>query len=155
MVILADYRGLTVAQMSELRRQLRPVEVELRVVKNSLARLAAERSGSAALLPALVGPTAIAFGYGDPTAMAKALTDTIRVQRLAMQMKGTLLGSQLLPGADVARIAELPSREVIIAQVVGAVQAPISAFVSTLAGVLQSFLGVLEARREQLEGQAS
>src|SRR5262245_46011665 len=82
MAVLADYRGLTVSQLAELRRQLRPADVELRVAKNTLSRLAAQRSGKEALIPALEGPTAFVFSYGDPAAMAKALTDTIRTQRL-------------------------------------------------------------------------
>src|SRR5713226_2901712 len=81
MAVLADYRGLTVTQLADLRRQLRPANVELRVAKNTLARLAAQRTGREVLLPALVGPTAFVFSYGDPAAMAKALTETIRTQR--------------------------------------------------------------------------
>lgn len=154
MAILADYRGLTVAQISDLRRQLRPADVELRVVKNTLARLAAKGSGCEALLPALVGPTAMVFSYGDPAAMAKTLTDAIRAQRLPLQVKGALLGDRLIPAADVSRIADLPGREALIAQVVGGVQAPISAFVGALGGILQNLVGVLDARRQQLEDAA-
>ena len=152
MAVLTDYRGLTVAQMADLRRQLRPAEVQLKVVKNTLARRAAQKSGKAELLPALVGPTAIAFGYGEPTALAKALTDTIRSQRLPMQVKSALLGKQLLGAADVSRIAELPPREVVLSQVVGALQAPITGLVNVLNGVMQNFALVLDARRRQLEG---
>lgn len=152
MAILTDYRGLTVAQLSNLRRQLRPMDVEVRVVKNTLARLAAQEAGCVALLPALDGPTAVVFGYGDPVAMAKTLTETIRSQRLSMQLKGALLGAKFLAPADVGRLADLPTREILIAQVLGSVQAPISAFVGTLGGILQSLVGVLDARRQQLEG---
>lgn len=152
MAVLADYRGLSVAQMGELRRQLRPVDVELRVAKNTLTRLAAQKAGREALLPALVGPTALVFSYGDPAAMAKTLTDTVRMQRLSLQVKSALLGDRLLPAADVARIAELPSRDVLMAQVVGSVQGPIAGLVGVLAGTLQNLVGVLDARRQQLEG---
>lgn len=152
MAILTDYRGLTVSQMSSLRGQLRPIDVEVRVVKNTLARLAAQEAGRLALLPAFAGPTAVVFGYGDPVAMAKTLTETIRTQRLPMQVKGALLGESLLVPADVGRLADLPPRDVLIAQVLGSVQAPISAFVGTLGGILQSLVGVLDARRQQLEG---
>jgi large subunit ribosomal protein L10 len=155
MAILADYRGLTVAQLADLRRQLRPANVELRVAKNTLARLAARETGREALVPALEGPTAFVFGYGDPTAMAKALTDTIRMQRLAFRVKSALYGTTLLPAEEVVRIAELPGRETLLAQVVGTVQAPIAGLVGVLAGTLQTLLGVLEARRQQLEAPAS
>jgi large subunit ribosomal protein L10 len=151
MAVLADYRGLTVAQISELRRQLRSADVELRVVKNTLTRLAARAAERESLLPALEGPTAIAFSFGEPTVLAKTLTDTIRTQRLPMTIKSGLLGDRLLAPAEVTRLGELPSREVLIAQVVGGVQAPIAGFVNVLAGTLGSLLGVLEARRAQLE----
>ena len=94
------------------------------------------------------------FGYGDPVAMAKTLTDTIRIQRLPMQVKGALLGGRLLPAADVVRFADLPSREVLVSQVLGSFQAPISAFVGTLGGILQSLVGTLDARRQQMEDAA-
>jgi large subunit ribosomal protein L10 len=155
MSVLADYRGLTVSQIGDLRRQLRAVDVELRVAKNTLARLAARKTGREALLPALEGPTAFVFTYGDPAAMAKTLTDTIRTQRLGVTIKSALYGEQLLPAADVTRIAELPNRDTLIAQVVGTVQAPIANFVGVLAGTLGSLVGVLEARRQQLEGEAA
>lgn len=151
MAILADYRGLTVAQMSDLRRQLRAAEVDFKVTKNTLTRLAAQRSGRESLLPALVGPTAIAFGYGDPIVAAKVITDTIRTQRLSMQIKSAFMGDRLLPAGDVSRLAELPGRDTLIAQAVGTMQAPIVGLVSVLAATLQSLLGVLEARRQQLE----
>ncbi len=154
MAVLADYRGLTVGQLADLRRQLRPHNVELRVAKNTLARLAARQTGREALLPALEGPTAFVFSFGDPAAMAKTLTDTIRAQRLDVQIKSALFGEQLLPATDVTRIAELPNRETLIAQVVGTVQSPISSFVNVLAGTLQSLVGVLEARRQQMESAA-
>ena len=150
--VLADYRGLSVAQMTELRRQLAATDSEIRVTKNTLAKLAIRGTPREVLAPALEGPTAFVFGYGDPSKTAKALTDVIRLQRLQVPIKGALLGQQFIAGADVARLAELPSRDVLIAQVVGSVQAPIAAFVSVLAATLQSFLGVLEARRDQLGG---
>ena len=154
MAVLADYRGLTVGQLADLRRQLRPQNVELRVAKNTLARLAARQTGREVLLPALEGPTAFVFSFGDPAAMAKTLTDTIRAQRLDVRIKSALYGEQLLPATDVTRIAELPNRETLIAQVVGTVQSPISSFVGVLAGTLQSLVGVLEARRQQMESAA-
>ncbi len=151
MAVLTDYRGLTVSQISELRRQLRPADVELRVVKNTLARLAARAAQREELLPALEGPTAIAFSFGEPTVLAKTLTDTIRTQRLVMPIKGGLLGDRLLAPPEVTRLAELPTRDVLLSQVVGTIQAPISGLVNVLAGTLGSLLGVLEARRNQLE----
>jgi large subunit ribosomal protein L10 len=153
--VLTDYRGLTVAQISALRRQLRPANVEFRVAKNTLVRLAAEQSGREVMLPALTGPTAIAFGFGDPIDLAKALNDSIRTQRLGLTVKNVLLGDQLLPGGDVARLADLPTRDVLIAQVVGTIQGPIAGVVNVLSATLSSIVGVLDARRRQLEESAT
>jgi len=151
MAVLTDYRGLSVAQLADLRGQLRPANVEVKIAKNTLLRLAAQQTGREALLPALEGPTAVVFSFGDPAEMAKALTETIRSRRLTMPIKNGLLGDRLLPGSDVTRIAELPSRDVLVSQVLGTVQAPISNFVGVLAATLQSFVGILDARRAQLE----
>ncbi|HZT09262.1 MAG TPA: 50S ribosomal protein L10 [Chloroflexota bacterium] len=154
MAVVADYRGLTVAQIADVRRQLRTAGVELHVVKNTLARLAAQRTGKDQLLPALIGPTALAVGTNDPTMISKTLTDVIRTQRLPMQIRSALLGDRLLSAAEVAELATLPSREVLLGQVVGAMQAPIAGFVGVLNGMLQSLVGVLDARRRQLEEAA-
>jgi large subunit ribosomal protein L10 len=155
MAVLADYRGLTVAQIADLRRQLRAADVELHVVKNTLARLAAQKVGKDGLLSGLVGPTALAVGAGDPSAMSKVLTDAIRAQRLPMTIRGALLGERLLSTADVNALATLPSRETLIGQVVGTMQAPIAGLVGVLSGTLQSLVGVLDARRAQLEESAA
>ena len=149
--LLADYRGLSVAQMNELRRQLRNSETELRVTKNTLAKLAIRGTSREVLAPDLEGPTAFVFGYGDPAQTAKTFGDVVRTQRLTVPIKGGLLGQRLLSAADVSRLGELPSKDVLLAQVVGTMQAPISGFVNVLAGTLQKFVGVLDARRQQLE----
>jgi len=153
--VLTDYRGLTVAQLADLRRQLRTAQVELHVVKNTLARIAAERTGKTALLPALIGPSAVAFAKGDPALASKILTDVIRTQRLPMTVRGGLLGEQMLDTAGITRLATLPSRDELIAQVVGTLQAPIANLVGVLSGTLQSLVGVLDARRQQLEETAA
>ncbi|MSQ23015.1 MAG: 50S ribosomal protein L10 [Chloroflexi bacterium] len=149
--VLADYRGLSVAQMTDLRRQLAPIQSEMRVAKNTLVKLAIRGTAREVMSPALEGPTAFVFGYGDPSQTAKAFTDIIRTQRLQVPIKGALLGDRLLSAAEVGRLAELPSRAVLIAQVVGGIQAPLALLVNVLSGTLQNFLGVLEARRQQLE----
>ncbi|MPZ14092.1 MAG: 50S ribosomal protein L10 [Chloroflexi bacterium] len=155
MAVLTDYRGLTVSQMAGLRRDLRPADADLQVTKNTLVRLAARRGGHDALLTALEGPTAIVFSYGDPAALAKALTGTIRAQRLPLQVKSALLDNRLIPAADVTRLAELPTRDVLIGMTVGAIQSPIQGLANALGGILAKILAVLEARRSQLEGGES
>ncbi|HLH24219.1 MAG TPA: 50S ribosomal protein L10 [Chloroflexota bacterium] len=151
LTVLADYRGLTVAEMSRLRGRLRDAGGQFHVAKNTLTRRAAERLGYDELVPYLVGPTGLATGQ-DPAALAKALQDYGRTQRTFV-VKGAVLGSRVLPAAEVNRLADLPSREQLIAQVIGGFQAPIAGLVNVLNGTLRSFVGVLEARRQQLEGQ--
>ena len=156
MVVVTDYRGLSVGQMSDLRGRLRQAGAEYQVAKNTLTRFAAEQVGRASLVEALQGPTALAFGYDDPTVLAKALRDYTRATRLDVPIRGGLLGDRRLTAAEIANLAELPPRDVVLGQTLGSVVAPISAFVMMVAAPLQSVIGVIEARRQQLEesGQA-
>jgi large subunit ribosomal protein L10 len=148
--ILADYRGLTVAQLTDLRRQLAASETEIRVAKNTLAKRAIQGSPRESLASQLEGPTAFIFGYQDPAQTAKVFSDAIRVQRLTMPIKAALLGNQLLSTADVGRLADLPSKEVLQATLVGTINGPLAAMVGVLNGALQQLVGILEARNEQL-----
>jgi large subunit ribosomal protein L10 len=149
LAVLADYRGLTVVDMLRLRGRLREAGAEFHVAKNTLTRRAAERLGYDELVPYLVGPTGIATG-DDPSALAKAVSEYGRTQRLFV-VKGALLGDRVLPATDVGRLADLPSRDQLIAQVVGGFQAPIAGLVNVLNGTLRGLVGVLEARRQQLD----
>ncbi len=151
--ILTDYRGLSTAELSELRRKLREAGIGYRVVKNTLARFAAERAGRPELAGAFEGPVAIAFSAGDITESAKALVDYIRAARLELGIKGGFLSNRLLTAADVARLATLPSREVLLSQVLAGMQSPIVTLVSCLVNPLRGFMGVLQARMKQLEGE--
>lgn len=154
LVVLTDYRGLTVAQMATVRRKLRELGGEYRVAKNTLMRFAADKADRAALREALVGPTAVAFGTGDASALARALGDLERTLRV-MKVKAGLLGHQALGPADVAALAALPGREVLLSQVVAGVQSPISGLVGVLGGLMGGLVGTLEARRQQLEEQGA
>jgi len=137
-VLAADFRGLTVAQLSELRGSLRQVDAEMTVVKNTLARRAANETGREALLPFLDGPTGLVWVRGDAAVAAKALhTFATQTQRLAL--KGGILEGQGLDAAGVTRLAALPSREVLIAQLAGGVAAPLRG----LAGGLNNLIGGL------------
>ncbi len=149
--VLADYRGLSVSEITALRRRLREANAEFHIAKNTLTRRAAQRLGREELVPYLVGPTGLALGYGDEAALARAMSDFARTSRI-LTVKGGLLGSRVLAAEDVGRLADLPSREQLIAQVVGGFQAPIAGLVNVLNGTLRSLVGVLEARRQQLEG---
>jgi len=150
--ILTDYRGQSANEMTELRRRLRETGIEYKVVKNTLARFAAQRSGREELLGFFEGPVAIAFGYGEITEPAKALANYIEDSKASMSIKGGFLPDRLLTKEEVTTLSTLPSREVLIARVVGGVQGPISALVSQLASPMMGIIAGLQARIQQLEG---
>src|SRR4051794_25144916 len=117
-MLVADYRGLTVAQVAEVRSALRETGATFRVAKNTLTRIAAERSGKAELVELLQGPTAITFATDDVAATAKRLQEAARTTRV-LAVRGGLVEGRLLGADEVRRIAELPTREVILAEAVG------------------------------------
>lgn len=150
-LIVADYRGLTNAQLEELRGKLRGSGARLQVVKNTLTRRAAEEAGAEALLALLEGPTAIAFvdADGDPVAVAKALADTARETKVLALRGGTLSGRSIT-GADVEELAKLPAPEVVKSQLVGVIVAPLTQLAALLAGPLRDLVGLIDARIDQL-----
>jgi large subunit ribosomal protein L10 len=131
--LLTEYRGLNVKALADLRRQLRPVGAEYKVYKNTLVRFAARDFGADGLEELLTGPTAVTFVSGDAAAAAKTLRDYARTNA-QLVIKGGVLGTKVLTAADVVALAELPSRETLLAQLAGAFQAPL---VKT-AGLLQA-----------------
>ena len=151
-VIVTDYRGLTVAQITELRQKLRQQGVEYHVVKNTLAGFAADKADKSGLSEFLEGPTAIAFGYDDVVQTPKALLEYQKsAEETTLRIKGGLLGDRVLTSQEISALAKLPPREELIAKVVGLLQSPISGLVTVLNGNLQGFVGVLQARVKQLE----
>ncbi len=150
--ISADYRGLSVAQMQALRRKLREAGVELRVVKNTLLRRAAEDAGRPDLLHIVEGPTALAFGFGDDlVAPARVLTEHIRQSRIAMTVRGGLAEGRVLSAADVSDLATSPSREELLARIAGGLQSPLVNLMGLLSATLREFAGLVDARATQLE----
>lgn len=153
LTILTDYRGLSVAEMSAFRRRLQEQAANLRVVKNTLTRIAAERTGVPVIAPLLEGPTALVYTTGDPVTAAKLTVEFARQSRL-LTVKGGLFGGQLLSAADVEALATLPPREELLAKVVGGLKAPLYGLVSVLSGPIRGLLYVLQARIDQLGGEA-
>lgn len=151
--IVADYRGLNVEQITKLRRALRAENVKFVVVKNTLASIAAHDLGLESLDTYLQGPTAIAFGFDDPVAPAKVL------QKYAkdfdkLEIKGGLLTGTLIDPARIKALADLPPREVLLAQVAGAFAAPMTSFAGVSQGILRKFVGTLDAVREKKAAEA-
>jgi large subunit ribosomal protein L10 len=149
--VLTDYRGLTVSQLQELRGKLRTGDVEYRVVKNTLTRRAAEAAGVPGLQTELEGPVAIAFGYDDLSTPAKLLNEFVRTTRLKLDIKGGLVEGRVVSPDQVKQLADLPSREALIAQLLGTLQSPVGQLVGIMQTPLQQLLGVLNAYKTKLE----
>jgi len=143
-----DYRGLTFAEATELRRRLRKVDADLKVVKNTLGKIAAADAGVEGLTELLQGPTAIAYVHGDPVRAAKTIQDFIKEKKKAA-IRGGKLQRSLLTATDIEALAALPSREQLIAQVVGAIASPLYGLANVLAGPIRGLVVVLAQVQEQ------
>jgi len=152
-MIVADYRGLTNAQMEGLRDELLKHGVRFSVVKNTLTRRAAEAAGNEALLALLEGPTAIAFleAGSDPVATAKALSQLARDTRV-LAIRGGILEGKAISSDEVEELAKLPPADVLRGQVLGAIVAPVQVFAGLVAAPLTNLVGLIDARIEQLGG---
>jgi large subunit ribosomal protein L10 len=150
--ILTDYQGLSASESTVLRKKLRQMGIEYRVVKNTLARFAAEKADKDFLSGNFEGPVAIAFGYGDVIEPARALLDYINSSEKAMSIKGGFLGDRLLTAEEVKTLARIPSREVLLAQLISGMQSPIVALLNCLNSPLRGTVAVLQNRIKQLEG---
>ena len=154
-VLVTDYRGLTVANITQLRRKLREQKVEFLVVKNTLATLAAQKVEKKALEELLVGPTAIAFSYGEAVPSVKSLLDFMKANKTTMRIKGGMLGSRILTTAEVSQLAMMPPKEVLVARMLGNMQAPLSGLMYALSANLRGLMTVLDARIKQQEVSAN
>ena len=153
-LMVADYRGLTMPEIDELRSKLLEAGARFTVVKNTLTRRAAEAAGRQDVLELIDGPTAIAFldSEGDPAAVAKILNDTARTNDVLV-IRGGLLEGTVVGDAEIKRLATLPSADVLRAQLVGAVAGPLTTVVGLFAAPLRDLVGVIDARIRQLEEQ--
>lgn len=152
-IVVADYRGLTVEQIAGLRAKLREQGVELKVYKNTFCGFAADNvKWDAKIKEHFIGPSAIAFGYHDPVTPVKIITEYIKSNKdTPLKMKGGCIEGQVVDAKQLAEIAKLPSREELLSQVVGTMQAPISGFARVLAANIQGLMNTLNAIREQKE----
>ena len=149
--VLTDYRGLTVSQIQDLRARLRGGNVEYRVIKNTLARRAAEAAGHPSLESELKGPIAIAFGYDDLGVPAKLINEFVRATRLKLEIVGGLVEGRVFDRDQIRQLADLPSREVLLAQLLGALQSPVGQLVGIMQTPVQQLIGALNAYKEKLE----
>lgn len=150
-VVLADYRGLTVSQVTQLRAQLRQAGVEYHVLKNTMVRRAAHEVGIEGLDPYLEGPTAVAFS-ADPVAPAKVLADFAKTVK-TFAIKGGIVEGKVVDMAGIKTLADLPSREVLLAQVLRGMQAPLTGMANVLQGPIRKMGYALEEVRKLKEAQ--
>ena len=153
-LLVADYRGLTMPQIDELRTRLLESGARFTVVKNTLTRRAAEAAGTEGLLTLLDGPSAIAFleADGDMVAAARALADSARETNV-LEIRGGILQGRTMTADEVESLAKLPPAEVLRGQVLGAIVAPLTALAGLLNAPLQNLVGLIDARIEQLGGE--
>jgi large subunit ribosomal protein L10 len=155
-LIVADYRGLTMPQIDDLRGKLLEHGAKLTVVKNTLTRRAAKDAGADALLALLEGPSAIAFieADGDMVAVAKALADSARNTKV-LAIRGGILEGKEISADDVDELSKLPPLEILRGQVLGAVIAPLTQLLALVNAPLQNLYGLIEARIDQLGGEGA
>jgi large subunit ribosomal protein L10 len=151
-MIVADYRGLTVSQVASVRSQLREAGASFHVAKNTLARIAAVQADKPSLVDFLSGPTAIAFVTEDVAAAAKKLSDIARQTRI-LTVRGGFMEGRSLSADEVRQLAELPPRDVLRAQVLGAVASPVQSAYNVLAAPLREFLVVLDQYIQKREAE--
>ena len=154
--VTADYTGIPVNEMTELRRRMRAVGVEFTVVKNTLMDLAAEAASRPQVKEIVEGPTAVAFGYDDPLVVAKILADYIRTTRTVLAIRGAVMGDgPAMAPAEVGRLAALPGKPQLVATMMAQLQSPIQRLMVVLNSPLGNFSTMLQARIRQLESTES
>lgn len=152
-VVFVDYRGLTVAEVTDLRNQFRAQNVEYQVLKNTLVRRAANDLGITGLDDILNGPTAVAFSMDNPSAAAKVLRE-FAAKTKKTEVKAGLLGTDVLDVNGVKALADLPSKEELIAKMMGSLNAPVTNFVGVLSALLRNVVYAVDAIRKKQEEAA-
>ena len=153
-IVLVDYRGLTVEEVTELRRNCRKAGVDYKVYKNTLMRFAFKELGLEEFNEYLKGPNAIAFGYDDPVQPAK-ITSEFAKEHEALEIKAGIVEGTIVGVEEIKELADLPSREVLIAQVLGGFNAPITGLVNVLQGTIRNLVYALNAIKEKQEAQGA
>jgi large subunit ribosomal protein L10 len=153
--ILTDFKGMTVAQMTDFRNALAAESLDYQVIKNTLMRIASKEAGADALIPHLKGTCAVVIGYGDPSVPAKIIRKYAKTND-KLQIKAGTLGKSLLNPDQIGALADLPPREELLAKLLGTLTAVPTSLVTVLSGVPRAFVGVLAAmQRKREEEQAA
>ena len=151
-VVLTHYRGLNVEQINQLRKRLREEKVDYHVIKNTLMRLASKGTDLEKLNDYFEGPTAIAVSYGDPILLAKVLSEFTKTHP-SLEIKVGLIEGRVSPPEEVKALATMPSREVLLTQILGEIQMLGGQVVGAILSILQQMLGVIQSRADQLESE--
>lgn len=155
LAVISDYRGLTVKEMTDLRRRIQAAGGDYTVAKNTLIRRAlSETEGAPQIDEMLKGPTALVVGFHDPVAPVKALMDFLKETKKEMDIRGGIVEGKPVTAQDLQQIATLPSREEMVAKLMGSMQSPAQGVVITLSGVARNLVYALEAIRKQKEENA-
>lgn len=149
--VLLDYRGLNVAQLRALRTELSQSDVEFHVAKNTLLRIAADGAQVEVAPELLTGPTAVAFGWADEVSPARLLVEFARRNR-NVSVKGGVIGGRSYTAQQIEQVAELPTREVLLSQLLGAIQAPMAKALGTIQAPAREVAGLAQALRDKQEG---
>jgi large subunit ribosomal protein L10 len=155
LVITAQFKGLKMGQLSELRAALRPTKTRFRVVKNTIAGIAADQAGRPAVREVMGGQVGLVTSQGDPAATAKALVNFLQTSRIELKLQGGVLYDQVLTPARIEELAKLPPREQLVSRVLGQMLAPATGLVTVLGGPLRSLAVVLGRVAEQRGGAAT
>jgi len=154
-VVLTDYQGMNVSQISSLRNELREKKVEFKIVKNTLMEKASEELNVEDLTKDLIGCTAIAFSGEDGVAPARLLKEYFKKNKIDLKVKSGLIDGRVFSSRKIMEIASLPSKDVLIAQMINGVKSPLYSLVFVLQGPLKGLIYTLEAVRKQKEAKAS
>jgi len=149
-IVVADYRGLSVSEMTSLRATLSELGAELKIYKNTLLKIAADKAGIADVAEFFTGPTALALSYDDPLAATRELAKYAKASKI-LKVKGGVLDGKVLTGADVTAVAYLPSKEVLLARLLGGMQSPLQGFANVLNGPIRGLavtLGAIAAQKQ-------
>jgi large subunit ribosomal protein L10 len=149
LIIAAQYRGLKMGQLNGLRAALKPSKSRFRIVKNTLAGIAADQSGRAVIREVLGGPVGVITSQGDPVEVAKALTVYLQTSRIELKISGGVLGSQVLTAARIDDLSKVPPKEVLVARLLGQMNAPATGLVTVLNGPVRALALALQRIAEE------
>jgi large subunit ribosomal protein L10 len=151
--VVTDYRGLKTPEVNELRRKLKENNAEYKVVKNSLAQIAAKNTGRNYLDNSFKGPVGVAFGYGDAAKTVKIISDHLRTSKSSLKMQWGFMENRVVNAKELDTISKLPSREVLLARILGGIQGPMYGIVSVISAPMRQLAQVLQGRVKQMEGK--